>query len=96
MSSGRITEPPALVQTNTAKVDGYLRERRLPFPSFDEDDPIDFAIGSDEIQKARTAVMEASLELYDLLQDHSMCLRPVVFASVDNNTLGESNNKSIQ
>ena len=81
MSSSRITELAALVQANTAKVDGYLRERDLPFPSFDEDGPVDFKIESDEIQKARTVAMEASLELYDLLLGPSMCLRPVVCSS---------------
>ncbi|KAL9119188.1 MAG: hypothetical protein Q9187_004259 [Circinaria calcarea] len=78
MSSSRITELAALVQASTAKVDGYLRERHLPFPSFDEDGPVDLKIESDEIQKARTTAMEASLELYDLLLGPSMCLRPVL------------------
>ena len=83
MSSSRITELAALVQANTAKVDGCLRERHLPFPSFDEDGPVDFKIESKEIEKARTAAMEASLELHDLLLGPSMCLRPVVCHSQD-------------
>ena len=78
MSSSRITELATLVQINTAKVDGYLREHNLPFPSFDEDGPVDFKLQSEEIQDARTAAMEASLELHDLLLGPSMCLRPVV------------------
>ena len=78
MSSSRITELATLVQVNTARVDGYLREHNLPFPSFDEDGPVDFKISSEEIQDARTAAMEASLELHDLLLGPSMCLRPVV------------------
>lgn len=78
MSSSRITELAALVQANTAKVDEYLRKHHLPFPSFDEDGPVDFKIESDEVQNARTIAMEASLELHDLLLGPSMCLRPVV------------------
>jgi len=78
MTSSRITELATLVQENTAKVDSYLRERNLPLPSFNEDGPVDFQIESEEIQRARTGAMEASLELYDLLQGPSMCLRPVV------------------
>ena len=83
MSSSRITELAALVQANTAKVDSYLRERGLPLPSFDVDGPVDFKIESDEIQEARTAAMEASLELHDLLLGPSMCLRPVVCSPKD-------------
>lgn len=79
MSSSRITELATLVQANTAKVDKYLRQHNLPFPSFNEDGPVDFQIDSDEVQNARTAAMEASLELHDLLLGPSMCLRPVVF-----------------
>ena len=78
MSSSRITELATLVQINTAKVDNYLREHHLPFPSFNEDGPVEFRIESDDIENARTAAMEASLELHDLLLGPSMCLRPVV------------------
>ncbi|CAF9926558.1 MAG: hypothetical protein ALECFALPRED_003473 [Alectoria fallacina] len=78
MSSSRITELATLVQANTAKVDQYLQENNLPFPSFDEQGPVDFKIESDEIQNARTVAMEASLELHDLLLGPSMCLRPVL------------------
>ena len=78
MSSSRITELATLVQINTAKVDHYLREHNLPFPSFNEDGPVDFRIESDDIENARTAAMEATLELHDLLLGPSMCLRPVV------------------
>lgn len=83
MSSSRITELATLVQANTAKVDQYLQENNLPFPSFDEQGPVDFKIESDEIQNARTVAMEASLELHDLLLGPSMCLRPVVCAIQD-------------
>ena len=78
MSSSRITELAELIQANTRKVQGYLVEHRLPLPSFDEDGPIDLNLESEDIQDARTSVMEASLELHDLLLGPSMCLRPVV------------------
>ena len=78
MSSSRIAELAALILVKTVEVDHYFRERGLPSPSFNEDGPVDFKIESDEIQVARTTAMEASLELYDLLQGPSMCLRPVV------------------
>ena len=79
MLSTKIVELAALVQTNTAKLDGYLQEHSLPSPSFDEDGPVDLSIESDEIQKARVMAMEASLELYDLLLGPALCLRPVVY-----------------
>ncbi|MCJ1369595.1 hypothetical protein MMC20_000807 [Loxospora ochrophaea] len=78
MLSTKIVELAALVQTNTAKLDGYLQEHSLPSPSFDEDGPVDLSIESDEIQKARVMAMEASLELYDLLLGPALCLRPVL------------------
>ncbi len=78
MPSSRIAELAALVQSNTDKVDRYLREHHLPSPSFDEDGPVDFGIESKEIQDARTVAMDASMELHELLLGPSLCLRPVV------------------
>ncbi|KAI9686629.1 MAG: hypothetical protein M1822_003640 [Bathelium mastoideum] len=81
MSTTRIAELSDLIQTNTAKVDNWLKERRLPTPSFDKDGPVDFGIDAPEIQQARMIVMESSLELHDLLLGPSMLLRPVLNGS---------------
>jgi len=78
MSSSKIAKLAALVQSNTDILDRYLREHGLPSPSFEENGPVDFGIESKDIQDARTAAIDASMELYELLLGPAMCLRPVV------------------
>ncbi|KAL9095947.1 MAG: hypothetical protein Q9165_001945 [Trypethelium subeluteriae] len=52
MSATRIALLSELIHTNTAKVDHWLNEHRLPSPSFDKDGPVDFGIDTPEIQQA--------------------------------------------
>ncbi|KAI9687146.1 MAG: hypothetical protein M1822_002557 [Bathelium mastoideum] len=81
MSSTRIAELANLVQANTLKVDDWLQRHHLPSPSFDEDGPVDFKISSPEVQDARNAAIEASIELQDLLAGPSNLVRPILNGS---------------
>lgn len=80
MSSTRIAELATSVSTNTAKVDEYLKSHSRPSPSFDVDHPADLGIPPEaiDIDNARKAALEASIELQDLLQGPTSLLRPVV------------------
>lgn len=80
MNSTRIAELAAIISTNTAKIDDYLRSHGLPSPSFDVDHPADLGIPGEaiDIDNARKSALEASIELQDLLQGPTSLLRPVV------------------
>ena len=78
MDPTRITELAAEIQENMAKVDQYFQRNGLPTPSFGEDGPVDFQIGSGEIQTAREKAIDSSLELHQLLLGPALLLRPVV------------------
>lgn len=87
MSSTRIAELAAIVSTNTTKIDDYLISHNLPSPSFDVDHPADLGIPLEaiDIDDARRAALEASMELQDLLQGPTSLLRPVVCYSTEYN-----------
>ena len=78
MALTRIAELAGQIRDNTAKVDEYLQSEGLPSPSFDEDGPVDFKIEDKNVQFAREAAIDASLELHQLLLGPALCLRPVV------------------
>ena len=79
----RIAELAALIATNTAKVDEYLRSHSQPSPSFDVDSPARLGISAEatEIEEARILAIEASIELQDLLQGPENLLGPSVCVS---------------
>ncbi|KAM0797379.1 O-methyltransferase [Usnea florida] len=79
MGTTRIAQLAALISSNTAKVDLYLKSQGLPPPSFDVDAPNDLGIPpqATDIDDARKAALEASIELQDLLQGSTSLLRPV-------------------
>ena len=62
-------------------VDDYLDSNNLAQPSFDVDGPVDFKIKSAEVEAARIAAIEATMELQDLLLGPTMLLRPIVRAT---------------
>ncbi|KAI9696300.1 MAG: hypothetical protein M1820_008223 [Bogoriella megaspora] len=82
MKPSRIVELANAVQENTFKVDHWLREHRLPLPTFDEDGPVDLKIESRGISEARVKAMGAALELHDLLLGPTMLLRPMLNGSL--------------
>ena len=86
-NTSRIAELSAIISTNTAKVDEYLKSHNRPSPSFGEDHPADLGIPPDavEIDNARNAALEASIELQDLLQGPASLLRPIVCFPIEKN-----------
>lgn len=66
MDHNRIVELAASISQNVAKIDSYLKSNGLSDPSFDIDSPF---INSfpEEIGAIRDAVLEANLELSELL-----------------------------
>lgn len=63
----RITELATTVAQHTQRVDNYLAEKGLPYPSFEADAPVDLGLPR-EIEESRAIVLQASQELNDLLQ----------------------------
>ncbi|KAI0172756.1 putative O-methyltransferase [Hypoxylon sp. FL1284] len=66
-SQSRIAELAATVAAHTSRIDSYLSEKGLPYPSFEADSPSDLQLPP-EIEQSRSLVLEASQELNDLLQ----------------------------
>lgn len=66
-SQSRIAELAAAVAQHTQRIDNYLSEKRLPYPSFDADGPADLGLPPD-LEQSRTVALQASQELNDLLQ----------------------------
>ncbi|TVY82682.1 O-methyltransferase gsfB [Lachnellula suecica] len=80
MASSRITELAVIVSLNTRKVTDYLESNGMPTPSFSIDAPLNLGIPKEavEIDNARRLALAASIELHDLLQGPSACLKPVI------------------
>lgn len=80
MASNRIIELSNTIAINTAKVNEYLEAHDIPSPSFHINSPLDLGIPADatEIDDARRKALAASIELQDLLQGPTACLRPVL------------------
>ena len=80
MGTTRMAHLAALISSNTAKIDMYLKSQGLPSPSFDVDAPNDLGIPPEatDIDDVRKSALEASIELQDLLQGSTSLLRPVV------------------
>ncbi|CAO2648170.1 Nn.00g090920.m01.CDS01 [Neocucurbitaria sp. VM-36] len=66
-SQSRIAELAATIAQHTQRIDKYLAEKGLPYPSFDADGPDDLGLPPD-LEPSRTAALQASQELNDLLQ----------------------------
>jgi hypothetical protein len=75
--TSRIAELALQISSNMQNIDEYLTSNSLPFPSFDEDGPINLKLSA-EIEEARRLVLNASVELQGLLKELSELLRPVV------------------
>ena len=66
-NKSRIAELAAAVATHTTKIDKFLAENSLQYPSFEADGPRELGLAP-EIESSRAIVLEASQELNDLLQ----------------------------
>lgn len=74
----RIAELATQISSNTQKIDEYLAANSLPFPSFEEDGPVQLNLSA-EIESARSTVLNASIELQALLKGPDELLRPIVY-----------------
>lgn len=74
----KIVELAEAILNNTSAIDTYLKENSLPSPSFDIDGPVNFGIRSEHVEASRIKVIEASIELADLLHGPMNFLRPLV------------------
>ena len=74
----RILELVDQLSVKVKQVDNYLQSNNLPEPSFDMHGPLDMEIQSADVEAARIAAIEASMELQDLLLGPTMLLRPIV------------------
>ena len=79
-TESRIAELGVVVAHHTQRIDYYLAENSLPYPSFDVEGPADLRLPPD-LEQSRVAVLQASQELNDLLQtprdllfSHHVCL----------------------
>ncbi|KAK4242367.1 O-methyltransferase [Achaetomium macrosporum] len=79
MSTSRIVQLAESVARNTKVLNSYLRDHKLPLPSFEADGPVDLGISADapHVEQARTEAIEAAAELVDLLQGPWVALRPI-------------------
>jgi hypothetical protein len=66
-TQSRIAQLSAIISENTQEVDKFITEKQLPHPSFDAKAPVDLGLPPD-IERARSAVLQATQELNDLLQ----------------------------
>jgi hypothetical protein len=66
-SQSRVAELAATIAHHTQRIDSFLAENSLPYPTFDENGPADLQLPL-ELEQSRTNVLQASQELNDLLQ----------------------------
>ena len=79
-SASTLIHLATLISSNTAKVEDYLKGADHPYPSFEASGPAT-ALPTDappEIEAARLAAVEASIELTQLLQGTTALLFPYV------------------
>ncbi|KAL4902137.1 hypothetical protein BDW74DRAFT_186935 [Aspergillus multicolor] len=74
----RIVELAALIQRRTADISAYLTENNLPQPSFEESAAHQQLNITGVIGDARDDVLNATLELHDLILGPAMALRPML------------------
>ena len=78
--STRILALSQIIASQTAVVDRHLRDKNLPEPSFAADAPIEpIRESTAEVEKAKTAIIEATIELRQLLEGPMKALVPEVF-----------------
>ncbi|KAF7595502.1 hypothetical protein BBP40_005838 [Aspergillus hancockii] len=64
MESHRLVELAATISTATNNIHDYLKDRNLPYPSFEPDAPMELP---EELGDAENSVLDAICELYDLI-----------------------------
>lgn len=79
MSTSRIIQLAQRISAQSAVLDSHLQDNGLPQPSFDEDGPTEaFKDGTPDVQKAKSDVLEATIELRQLIEGPMKSLIPQV------------------
>lgn len=79
MSSSRIVQLAQLITSGSQTLDEYLTSSDLPQPTFQVGTPIDaFHQASPDVANAKTKVIEAAIELRQLLEGPVKLLLPEV------------------
>lgn len=79
MSTSRIIQLAQLISSQTSLIDQHLQDNNLPEPSFDQDGPTEpIQNETPDIQKAKTDVIEATIELRQLLEGPMKLVLPEV------------------
>jgi hypothetical protein len=82
MSTSRIIQLAQKISAQTAVLDSHLQSNGLPQPSFDEDGPTEaFKEGTPDVQQAKSDVLEAMIELRQLIEGPMNNLLPPVSRS---------------
>lgn len=79
MSKSRIIQLAQLISSQTSLIDQHLQNNDLPEPSFDQNGPTEPIQNETlDIQKAKTDVIEATIELRQLLEGPMKLVLPEV------------------
>jgi hypothetical protein len=79
MATPRIAELAQIITSQADVLNEHLRSNDLPEPSFSPEAPIDaFGSSTPDVQKAKTSVVEAVIELRQLLEGPVKLLLPEV------------------
>lgn len=88
MSSGaNIAQLASEIQTSVNKVWDHVHETNLPEPSFDLGGPTHVKYASPDVEAARVAAVEKSMELTDLLMGPADHLRQSVCPAREGSTI---------
>ena len=69
-----IEELASSIQKNILELSNFLRSGNLPFPSFDQNGPVNLTAGDEAAGRACSGVIASCLKLVDLLQGPDGCL----------------------
>lgn len=79
MATPRTVELAQIIASQTDVLNEHLRSNDLPEPSFSPEAPVDaFGSSTPAVQKAKTSVIEAVIELRQLLEGPAKLLLPEV------------------
>lgn len=79
MAISRIVQLAQLISSQTAAIDAHLQSNNLPQPSFNQDGPTEpIKNETPDIKTAKTDVIEAAIELRQLLEGPMKLLLPEV------------------
>ena len=88
MSTSRIIQLAKIISSQTSLIDQHLQSNHLPEPSFHQDGPTEpIQKETPDIQRAKTDVIEATIELRQLLEGPMKLVLPEVCLSHDSTAI---------